>query len=368
MHSPPGHSHRILVVDDNPPNAALLEHVLLAEGHQVAVAADGVEALDFIAEHPPDLILLDLDLPRLDGYEVCRRVKSAPATRLIPIIIITAQNAFEAKMRAWELGADDFITKPFQCLEVIARCRSLLRIKRLVDERDSAEAVVFAFARVVEAKSPYTHGHSERVASYALALAAQFGLPQDQWETLRKGALLHDIGKISVPDAILDKPQPLTPDEFEIMKQHTLQGARMVESLRSVQDAVPMIRWHHERLDGGGYPDGLFAAAIPLMVRILSVADVFDSLASERPYRGPIPHAQCLQILRRDADSGALDADLVKCFCEVVAAGLVSAVGNGSRSLRASPQRALATAGGPQPPGHDPAASPGQPDTRYGAF
>src|SRR5262249_39230697 len=152
------------------------------------------------------------------------------------------------KLRAWELGADDFITKPFQCLEVVARSRSLLRIKRLVDERDSAEAVVFAFARVVEAKSPYTHGHSERVAAYALSLAAQINLAEEQWETLRKGSLLHDIGKISVPDSILDKPGALTVAEFEVMKQHTVQGARMVEPLRSIQDAVPMIRWHHERL------------------------------------------------------------------------------------------------------------------------
>ena len=141
--------HRILVVDDNRTNALLLERVLLGEGHLVDVACDGQEALERITHHTPDLILLDLDMPRVDGYEVCRRVKNEPATRLVPIVIVTAQNAFEAKLKAWELGADDFITKPFQCLEVVARCRSLLRIKRLVEERDSAEAVVFAFARVV---------------------------------------------------------------------------------------------------------------------------------------------------------------------------------------------------------------------------
>lgn len=319
-------THRVLVVDDNRTNALLLQQVLTTEGHQVTVAADGMEALDRIAEGPPDLILLDLDMPRLDGYEVCRRVKHDPTTRLIPIVIITAQTAFDAKLRAWELGADDFITKPFQCLEVVARSRSLLRIKRLVDERDSAEAVVFAFARVVEAKSPYTHGHSERVAAYALTLAAQVNLPEEQWETLRKGALLHDIGKISVPDSILDKPGPLTPAEFEIMKQHTVQGARMVESLRSIQDAVPMIRWHHERFDGGGYPDGLCAPDIPPLVRILAVADVYDSLSSQRPYRGPIPHAHCLQILRRDAAGGGLDPELVEEFCVAMASGMTAAV------------------------------------------
>lgn len=337
-------AHRVLVVDDNRTNALLLQQVLSAEGHQVVVASDGMEALDRIADRYPDLILLDLDMPRLDGYEVCRRVKLDPATRLIPIVIITAQTAFDAKLRAWELGADDFITKPFQCIEVVARSRSLLRIKRLVDERDSAEAVVFAFARVVEAKSPYTHGHSERVAAYALTLAAQVALPESEWETLRKGALLHDVGKVSVPDSILDKPGSLTVAEFEIMKQHTVQGARIVEPLRSVQDAIPMIRWHHERLDGGGYPDRLEGDAIPLLVRILAVADVYDSLSSQRPYRGAIPHVQCMQILRRDAAGGGLDANLVEHFCTALATGMTAeTVGplmweNGARTSSGEPE------------------------------
>jgi putative two-component system response regulator len=310
--------HRILVVDDSPTNALLLERVLAGDGHRVEMAHDGQEALDSITHEPPDLILLDLDMPRVDGYEVCKRVKNDPATRFVPIVIVTAQNAFDAKLRAWELGADDFITKPFQCLEVVARCRSLLRIKDLIEERDSAEAVVFAFARVVEAKSPYTHGHSERVATYALSLAAEIALPDDEWDTLRKGALLHDIGKVSVPDAILDKPSSLSPAEFDIMKQHTIQGARIAEPLRSVRDAVPLIRWHHERLDGRGYPDGLYGGAIPLNVRILSVADVYDSLSSVRPYRAAIPHAQCLEILNRDAAGGGLDPELVDAFGKTI--------------------------------------------------
>jgi putative two-component system response regulator len=330
--------HRVLVVDDNRTNALLLERVLLGEGYLVDVANDGQEALERIVHHAPDLILLDLDMPRVDGYEVCRRVKNEPATRLVPIVIVTAQNAFEAKLKAWELGADDFITKPFQCLEVVARCRSLLRIKRLVEERDSAEAVVFAFARVVEAKSPYTHGHSERVAAYALTLAADYGIPEDQWETLRKGALLHDIGKVSVPDAILDKPASLTTAEFEIMKQHTVQGARIAEPLRSVRDAVPMIRWHHERLDGRGYPDGLFGAAIPLLVRVLSVADVYDSLSVARPYRAAIPHPQCLEILRRDSSGGGLDPELVEHFCRCMSQQAAQLVG---RTVRSMPEAVL---------------------------
>jgi putative two-component system response regulator len=320
-------AHDILVVEDDRVIARLLAHCLGVEGHRVTHAADGEEALSYIAQGPPDLILLDLDIPRIDGYEVCRRVKSNPATRLIPIIVITGESAGDAKLRVWELGADEFLAKPFASLvEVEARCRSLLRIKRLVDERDSAEAVVFAFARTVEAKSPYTHGHSERTKDYAVALAAQLGIPAAEQEVLRKGALLHDIGKISVPDAILDKPGPLDAREFETVQQHTVKGARIVEPLRSLRDVVPMIRSHHERLDGGGYPDGLMGATIPPLVRILSVADVYDSLASARPYRPAIPRAKCLEMLRADAAAGGLDPDFVEVFCRMSAAGLLPAL------------------------------------------
>jgi putative two-component system response regulator len=343
MAKPEQPAHRILVVDDNRTNALLLERVLVGDGHMVDVANDGQEALERVTHHCPDLILLDLDMPRIDGYEVCRRVKSNPATRFVPIVIVTAQNAFDAKLRAWELGADDFITKPFQCLEVVARCRSLLRIKDLIDERDSAEAVVFAFARVVEAKSPYTHGHSERVAAYALTLASEIQLPEDEWETLRKGALLHDIGKVSVPDAILDKPASLTPAEFDIMKQHTVQGARIAEPLRSVRDAVPLIRWHHERLDGRGYPDGLFGGSIPLLVRILSVADVYDSLSSARPYRGAIPHPQCMEILNRDASGGGLDPELVEAFSRVITPTAISVISRTARLPESAFERTAAS-------------------------
>ncbi len=305
---------RILVVDDNPSAALLLEKLLAGEGYQVQTAGDGVAALAQVASAAPELILLDLDLPYLDGYEVCRQLKGDPATRWIPIVIISAQVASEAKLRAWDLGADEFLTKPFQCVEVVARCRSLLRVKSLLDDLDSAEAVVFAFARAVEAKSSYTQGHAERVTTYALALAAAVDLPAEQRAVLRKGALLHDIGKISVPDAVLDKPGPLTRDEFDIVKQHTVQGARIVEPLRSIRDTIPLIRWHHERMDGLGYPDGLAGECIPPVVRILSVADVYDSLASARPYRTAMPHARCLEILRRSAAEGGLDPDLVRVF------------------------------------------------------
>jgi putative two-component system response regulator len=311
--------HRILVVDDNRTITLLLKQMLDAEGHQVRIARDGREALELVAQSPPDLIFLDLDIPHVDGYEVCSRLKHNPATRLIPIVIITGQVSFDTKLRAWELGADDFLTKPFHCVEVMARCRSLLRVKRLVDELDSAEAVVFAFARAVEAKSSYTRGHADRVTNYALALAAQVGLANSDVEILRQGSVLHDIGKISIPDAVLNKPGPLTEEEYDIVKQHPIQGVRIIEPLRSTRDTLPLIRWHHERLDGGGYPDGISGDAIPFLVRILSVADIYDALASERPYRAAYTHEECLDILRANAAGGGLDVELVEYFCEALA-------------------------------------------------
>jgi putative two-component system response regulator len=307
-------NQRVLIVDDNPSVASLLRHALLLEGCEADVASDGLEALDCIAACPPDLILLDLDLPYLSGDEICRRLKNDPVTNLIPIVMVTGQGDSQSKLDAWEYGADDFLTKPLQMVEVMSRCRSLLRIRRLVQERDSAEAVVFALARTVEAKSPYTHGHSERVKHYALRLAEALHVSDHDCEVLRKGALLHDIGKLSVPDAILDKPSILTAEEYEVVKTHAAQGAHIVEPLRSLREVVPLIRWHHERFDGRGYPDGLRGEQIPLLVRILAVADVYDAMSSERPYRPSISHERCLKMLQENAMGGGLDGEVVSTF------------------------------------------------------
>jgi putative two-component system response regulator len=314
----PRSGQRILVVDDDPFIGSLLLHGLTPEGFKVTVVQDGQEALTQVARESPDLILLDLDLPTIPGNEVCRRLKRNPATQLIPIVMITAMGAFHNKVEAWHYDANDFLTKPFHLVEVIARCRSLLRIKRLVEEREAAEAVVFALANTVEAKSPYTHGHSERVLRLSLALADAVGIDPHDREVLRKGALLHDIGKISIPDAILNKPGPLTDEEIATIRAHPLTGAHICAPLLSMREAIPLIRWHHERLDGKGYPDGIGAQDIPRLVRILSVCDIYDSLASDRPYRSSIAHHRCLNILDEEARGGGLDPDLVRAFAAII--------------------------------------------------
>ena len=313
----------ILVVDDEPAISKLLRTVLWVAGHRVVVAADGQQALNRVAEARPDLVILDLDMPSMGGFEVCRRLKAAPDTRLLPILVLTGTGEADARLRAWELGADEFLSKPFQTVELMARCRSLLRHKELVDALDSAESVVFALARAIEAKSPYTHGHTVRVTRYALALAAQLGVEEADLENLRRGAILHDIGKISTPDAVLDKPGRLTPAEYEVVRRHPADGVRIVEPLRSARGVVPLIRWHHERLDGTGYPDALSGDAIPRLVRILAVADVYDALASNRPYRAAMSHEECRAVMTADAVGGGLDPDLVRVFFATVLASSV---------------------------------------------
>ena len=195
--------------------------------------------------------------------------------------------------------------------------RARLQVGLRIVGLQTSQAVVFAFARAVEAKSPYTQGHAERVTHYALSIAERLGLDARQKETLRQGGLLHDVGKICVPDVVLDKPGRLTPEELAIIQEHPVRGASIVEPLHSMREVIPLIRWHHERLDGRGYPDGLSEAEIPLLVRMLSVADVFDALSSKRPYRDAIPYEKCLKMLVENADGGGLDADLVQLFCEI---------------------------------------------------
>jgi putative two-component system response regulator len=263
-------------------------------------------------------------MPKLDGLEVCRRLRADPRPEPPYVLILTSRDSKADVVAALESGADDYVTKPFDRDELAAR----LRVGRRIVGLQTSETVVFAFARAVDAKSPYTRGHSDRVMRYALLLADRLALPPAERQVLRRGAILHDIGKICVPDAILNKAGPLTPEEYAVIREHPEQGVRMVEALESVRDVIPLIRWHHERADGRGYPDGLVGDRIPLLVRALSVADVYDALRSDRPYRSGLPVEECLRILRKDAAEGGLDAELVDLFC-TLPAGPLAGLGSG---------------------------------------
>ena len=275
----------VLVVDDGAANRELIEACLAGVDCHVRSAEDGFTALKSMQDSRPDLVLLDVQMPGMDGYEVCRRIKSDAKTRLIPVVMLTSLDRTSDRVQALEAGADDYMAKPVDRVELVARVRSALRLKAVYDSLDSAEQVIFALASAVEAKDPYTEAHTQRVADSARAIGERLGLPGSDLDALYRGGLIHDIGKIGVPDAILLKPGPLSLQELAIMQRHPLIGESIVAPLRSGASLLPIIRNHHEHFDGGGYPDRLSGNGIPTLARIVAVCDAFDALVNDRPYR-----------------------------------------------------------------------------------
>jgi putative two-component system response regulator len=316
---------KVLVVDDVAANRELLQGHLDDLGYDVREARDGVEALEAVAAEEPDLILLDIDMPRLDGIAVCERLKAHPMRRLIPIVILTASNDRGTKLRGIAAGADDYLSKPFDAKELLIRTSVLLRQRELNQRLDATEGVLFALARAVEARDRHTIHHAERVGRYAEAMGAAHGLGFEDCELLYHGGVLHDLGKIAIPDAILLKPGPLTADEFAVMKSHSVEGERICLSLRSVASFLPMIRHHHERVDGAGYPDHLAGNDIPLGARIAAISDAWDAMVSDRPYRRGLDEEEALQRLRQGAGS-QWDAGLVRIFLDLLDSGLTRRV------------------------------------------
>ena len=316
----------VLVVEDDSVNARLMERLLTSDGYAVQVAPDGEHALDMIARGRPDVVLLDVQLPGIDGFDVCRTIKRMPSTRLLPVVLVTGMAAREHRLAGIRAGADEFLTKPFDIEELQARVAALLRLKRYTDELDSAESVILSLALTVEARDAYTVGHCQRLARYATSLGEALGLPPDELAALHRGAYLHDVGKIAVPDAILQKPAKLTAEEYEIIKQHTVIGERLCGNLRSLALVRPIVRSHHERYDGSGYPDGLLGDEIPLLAEIVAVVDTFDAVTTTRPYRAARPVEAALAELRRDAAAGRRRREIVERFVELVAGGQIVVV------------------------------------------
>jgi putative two-component system response regulator len=315
--TPYANSGRILVVDDEPANRAVVSRMMKDLGYEVTTASDGEAALEAVRRGRPDVILLDVNMPLLDGFEVCRRLKSAAATRLIPVVMLTGRSTVEDRVRGIDAGADDFLTKPFILSELEARVRSLTRLKRYTDELDSAESVILSLALTIEARDPYTQGHCERLAGYATALGARLGLRDDQQVALRRGGFLHDVGKIGIPDAVLLKRGPLDAAEYALMQQHPVIGDNLCRELKLLADVRPIVRHHHERPDGTGYPDKLSGDQIPLVAHIMSIVDAYDAMTTERPYKAAKTTDQAIRELREDAARGRHSATLVEEFVKI---------------------------------------------------
>ena len=312
----------ILVADDSEMNRDLLSDILTAEGYHVVRAADGNQALRIIREKQVDLALLDVMMPGKTGFEVCFSIKSRPETLFIPVVLVTGLTSVNERIEGIQCGADDFLSKPVNKQELLARVRSLLRLKEFTDELENAEAVLFSLALSIEAKDPYTKGHCDRLSKYSVALAHRLGLAEEQCVALRRAGVIHDVGKIGVPEHILVKKGPLSAEEWEIMKQHPIVGERICAPLRSFRLVLPIIRHHHEKLDGSGYPDGLRGDKIPLTARILQTTDIYDALITDRPYRDALSHEVAMATMREEAKRGWWDQSLIDEF-EAVIAGSV---------------------------------------------
>jgi putative two-component system response regulator len=302
---------RILVVDDQPSIAGLMSQLLTIRGYDVITAANAEQAEAEVRRQAPDLILSDVMMPGKSGYELCRSLKENVATRLIPFVLITGLSDSSDKVRGIEAGADDFLNKPVLAEELIARVKSLLRLKEFTDELETVDSVLCTLGLIVESRDPYTEGHCERLAVRAADLGRHLGMDDDSIIALKRGGYLHDLGKIAVPDEILKKGSDLTNAEWDVMKLHPITGENICKPLRSLRLVLPIIRYHHEHSDGSGYPDGLAAPDIPVLPRILQVVDVYDALRTARSYKPPQTHEQAAQTMREEAGHGLWDAELV---------------------------------------------------------
>jgi putative two-component system response regulator len=315
---------RVLIVDDSVLQVEALQRLLNRDGYECASVSRGDQAFAKAAEMSPDVILLDVELPGIDGITVCRQLKSDIRTRLTPVLMMTGGGDEDRHVRALEAGADDYLKKPITMAQLRPRVRSAIRLKQYVDELDNAAASLVMLAATIEARDPHAQGHCERLADYGKRLAQRVGLRGEDLRAIERGGFLHDLGKIAVPDAVLFKPGPLTADEFAIIKTHPSVGERICMPLRTLAPVLPIIRQHHERLDGTGYPDGLRGSAIALTSQIIAFADVYDALTSDRPYRSALAPADALEILEDACRAGQRDRALFDLFADEVTAGSVA--------------------------------------------
>lgn len=309
---------KILIVDDLPENREVIQDILHGEPYELLEAGDGEQALKIVKQSEPDLILLDAVMPRMSGFEVAKRVKADRITRLIPIIMITALDGREDRLKGLKSGVDDFITKPFNIFELRARITNLIKLREYVGELENAEEVIFSLARAVEAKDSYTVGHCGRLSSLAEQMGRVLGMDESDLLILKRGGILHDIGKIAISDSILLKPGPLSEEEYEIIKTHPRAGEKICSPLKTLQPVLPTILYHHERFNGGGYPEGLAGHEIPVHARIMGIVDFYDALTSKRSYRNALSQDVTIKILNDETDKGLWDPELVAIFIDMI--------------------------------------------------
>lgn len=317
----------VLLLDDADINRRLLRSVLKAAPYHILEAKRPSEALSILERERVDLIITELVMPEMTGLEFCRLLKHRRETRLVPILIVTSVQGIENEVAGIESGANEFLTKPLHPTVVRTRVRAMLRNKALIDSLDEAETIIFALGQTIESRDDYTGGHCARLSAYSVALGNALGLARPDLIALYRGGYLHDIGKIVVRDDILFKPGRLTDEEWEIMRTHTVRGEEICRPMKSLAPVLPIIRSHHERWDGTGYPDGLRGEEIPLLARILQIADIYDALTTVRSYKQALPHVEAVRTMEEEARRGWRDPELTSLFTEIAAASLKSEPG-----------------------------------------
>ena len=308
----------VLVVDDLWSNLELMEAIFSQAGFEVYSALDAFTGLSIFESNKIDIAILDVMMPGMNGYELCRKIKAITEKHFFPVILLTALSDKQSRITGLECGADDFISKPFDTTELIVKVRSLIKLKALHDELEHSENVILTLAVAMEARDPYTRGHSTRVGELTTSFASFLGFGKREQEQMRKAGILHDIGKIGISSSVLCKAGKLTDEEIEAVKRHTILGEDICRPLVSVKGILPVIRNHHERWDGTGFPDGLRGERIPLNARILSIVDSYDAMVSKRPYRDGRTLNTVIEVLNREQHLGQWDPDLVSHFIEMV--------------------------------------------------
>ncbi|MEW6002491.1 MAG: HD domain-containing phosphohydrolase [Nitrospirota bacterium] len=308
----------ILVVDDMQSNLELMEAIFLKEGFRVHSARDANDAIEKFKKNQVDLAVVDVMMPGMDGFELCSRLKDLEGKRFFPVILLTALTDRKSRIKGIESGADDFISKPFDTTELLIKIKSLLKLKTLQEELDHSENIILTLAVAMEARDPYTKGHSTRVSELSASFASFLDLTQKDQEEMKKAGILHDIGKICLSESLLHKPEALTEEEVAAIKRHTLLGEEICRPLVSMRWILPAIRHHHERWDGTGFPDRLAREDIPMMARILSVVDSFDAMVSERPYRPSRTVEAAMEVMKSEKEKGQWDPELLEYFLEMM--------------------------------------------------